>query len=166
MSLLSEMEDFGLEPDVTCYNAVLRMIASGARGRDSSGHGSGSGKKRQPQGKQDALDLLDRMEKRGVAADEISYTHAISVCKVERDPGKALELLRRMAVPGGSRGDDGGGNDGGGNRGVIRNTFHYTTVVSAFAEHEDGWKQAVTLVKEMQASVLGGGSLSVISKFR
>lgn len=223
-ALISEMESRGIRPDVELYNWAIKAASAPRAGpamrailtreggwRTPGQPSSGGGRKTESPSLvwEAATGLLRDMSSKGVAPSSITYTLVISACQKDREPERALAVLREMqelaaaatssetpASPksedsaegdpeqaaadgaaaaaveegaGGSGGaglDDSGGGAGGGaggsgggigaspsrrrRRAVTPNVFHYSTVMSAFAERPGGWKRILALIKEME----------------
>lgn len=240
---MSEMESRGIRPDVGLYNwaikaasvprtgAAMRAILT-REGRwrapeqasKGSRSGSGAGRSKSPSyGWEAATGLLREMSAGGVAPNSITYTLVISACQKDREPERALAVLREMqelaapeatatgtepppaeataekeegededrgqtaadgvaaAIEGADSGGVGSGESGAGGaggaggeaagassstssssasssssssrrrrRGVAPNVFHYSTVMSAFAEQPGGWQRILALIREME----------------
>lgn len=172
---MSEMRDLKLVPSVVCFNAAIKSAANSVVPSGKRGPEAGSQK---PTGLKLAVGLLREMSQKGVTPNEMSYTLAMKACKKAGRPEDALALLREMPSPsqrpssvvaredgedlgpadddsgdaGGDGSGDGSGNGDGTGGAAVRNIYHYTTVASAFAQQEDGWKHVVALLKEMEVS--------------
>jgi len=80
-SLMQQMEEAGIPPDVRAYNAVLRACERSADWDT-------------------AIDLLGQMKAAGVAPEAISYTSAVGALGRAREWEKALGLWTTMGVEG------------------------------------------------------------------
>ena len=110
-ALISEMESRGICPDVELYNWAIKAASAPRAGRAMRAiltreggwrtpgqPSSGGGRKTESPslGWEAATGLLRDMSSKGVAPSSITYTLVISACQKDREPERALAVLREM----------------------------------------------------------------------
>jgi pentatricopeptide repeat protein len=89
-----------------------------------------------------ALELLDSMEKEGVARTPISYNAAISACEKGMVPQKACEVFQRMK-----------------REGIRPSVVSYSALISA-TEKGSQWKLALEILEDMKADGFRGNVIA------
>lgn len=89
-----------------------------------------------------ALELLDSMEKEGVARTPISYNAAISACEKGMVPQKACEVFQRMK-----------------REGIRPSVVSYSALISA-AEKGSQWKLALEILEDMKTDGFRGNVIA------